>query len=283
VPFGIARSAVLSFLLYALPVLGILLVLPIGQVTSFGGFVDAIQMVFTVFGGHVSHGVPVLTGAGAVLGDVSALLFIICVLTSGVTWIMGSDRALAVSGYDGAAPRFLGVINARFGTPVRVNIFSGIVATIVLVLAHQLTSGNAAKFFGAVLGVTISTTLISYLLIYPALWKLRRSHPDVQRPFRMPAYRSLTVVLMVLLIVTIVELMAPGAGMSWFGATFAPSGWAHSERVTYLVTELVPVLVFAGIGVAFWVLGKPTRAAVAGRPGSQPGADATAFSPESSL
>jgi len=267
VPFGIARSAVLSFLLYALPVLGILLVLPIGQVTSFGGFVDAIQMVFTVFGGHVSHGAPVLTGAGAVLGDVSAILFIICVLTSGATWIMGSDRALAVSGYDGAAPRFLGVINARFGTPVRVNIFSGIVATIVLVLAHQLTSGNAAKFFGAVLGVTISTTLISYLLIYPALWKLRRSHPDVQRPFRMPAYRSLTVVLMVLLIITVVELMAPGAGMNWFGANFTPSGWVHSERVTYLVTELVPVLVFAGIGVAFWVLGRPTRAAVAGRPG----------------
>lgn len=283
VPFGIARSAVLSFLLYALPVLGILLVLPTGQVTNFGGFVDAIQMVFTVFGGHVSHGVPVLTGAGAVLGDASAILFIICVLTSGVTWIMGSDRALAVSGYDGAAPRFLGVINARFGTPVRVNIFSGIVATIVLVLAHQLTSGNAAKFFGAVLGVTISTTLISYLLIYPALWKLRRSHPEVDRPFRMPAHRSLTVVLMVLLVVTIVELMAPGAGMSWFGASFAPSGWTHSERFTYLATELIPVLVFAGIGVAFWVLGRPTRAALTGLSGpggAQPETDAAAVSPE---
>jgi glutamate:GABA antiporter len=108
VPFGIARSAVLSFVLYALPILGILVVLPISQVTNFGGFVDAIQMVFTVYGGHVSGGVPVLTGAGLVLGDLSAILFIVCVLTSGVTWIMGADRALAVSGYDGAAPRFSG-------------------------------------------------------------------------------------------------------------------------------------------------------------------------------
>ena len=272
VPFGIARSAVLSFLLYALPVLGILIVLPVSQVTNFGGFVDAIQTVFTVFGGHVSHGVPVLTGAGAVLGDLSAIMFVICVLTSGVTWIMGSDRALAVSGYDGAAPRFLGVINARFGTPVRVNIFSGIVATIVLILAHQLTSGNAAKFFGAVLGVTISTTLISYLLIYPALWKLRRSHPDVARPFRMPGHRILTVVLMVLLAITVVELMAPGAGMHWFSSDFAPSGWAHSERVTYLATELIPVLVFVVIGVLFWMSGKKTRAHIAGlRPDVAPG------------
>src|SRR6201995_4513451 len=196
VPFGIARSTVASFLLYAVPVLGILVVLPAGQVTNFGGFVDAIQQVFTVFGGSVSHGTVTLTGAGAVLGDASAIMFIICVLTSGVTWIMGADRALAVSGYDGAAPRFLGVINERFGTPVRVNILSGIVSTITLVAAHQITSGNSAKFFDAVLGVTISTTLVSYLLIYPALWKLRRSHPETPRPFRMPWYRPLTVVLM---------------------------------------------------------------------------------------
>jgi glutamate:GABA antiporter len=263
VPFGIARSAVLSFVLYALPILGILVVLPISQVTNFGGFVDAIQMVFTVYGGHVSGGVPVLTGAGLVLGDLSAILFLVCVLTSGVTWIMGSDRALAVSGYDGAAPRFLGVISARFGTPVRVNIFSGIVATIVLVLAHQITHGNAAKFFGAVLGVTISTTLISYLFIYPALWKLRRSHPDTPRPYRMPAYRSMTILLMILLVVTVVQLIAPGAGISWFGSDFRPSGWSASEGVTYLVTELVPVLVFIGIGILFWRLGKKTRLNVA--------------------
>ena len=111
---------------------------------------------------------------------------IVCLITSGATWIMGSDRALAVSCYDGAGPRTLGVINARFGTPVRVNVFSGVVATVVVILAQQITSGNAAKYFDAVLGATISTTPISYLLIYPALWTLRRSHPDTPRPFKMP-------------------------------------------------------------------------------------------------
>ena len=65
-------------------------------------------------------------------------------------------------------------------------------ATVVVILAQQIASGNAAKYFNAVLGVTISTTLISYLLIYPALWKLRRSHPATPRPFRMPWYRPLT-------------------------------------------------------------------------------------------
>ncbi|HEV7624536.1 MAG TPA: APC family permease [Amnibacterium sp.] len=261
VPFAIARSAVASFLLYAVPILGILLVLPVSQVTNFGGLVDALKTVFTVYGGTVSHGTPSLTGAGAVLGDAGAILFVICVLTSGVTWIMGSDRALAVSGYDGAAPRFLGVLHDRLGTPVRVNIFSGIVASAVLVLAQLITQGDAAKFFGAVLGVTISTTLISYLLIYPSLWKLRISHPDIVRPYRMPWHRGLTVVLMILLAFTVVQLIAPGAGFDWFGADFRPSGWKASEAWLYLATELLPLLVFVAVGVLFWRLGKPTRIA----------------------
>jgi amino acid transporter len=127
------------------------------------------------------------------------------------------------------------------------------------VLAQQITSGNAAKYFDAVLGVTISTTLISYLLIYPALWKLRRSHPDTPRPFKMPAYRTLTIILMVLVAIATVQLIAPGLGKSWFGSDFIPESWTYAERYTYLWTELVPVLIFAVIGVLFWWLGRRTR------------------------
>ncbi|ROQ39642.1 amino acid/polyamine/organocation transporter (APC superfamily) [Frondihabitans sp. PhB188] len=260
VPFAIARGAAFSFLLYAVPILGILLVIPADQVTSLGGFVDAIKSVFTVYGGSIaSDGVPTLTGAGAVLGGVAGIVVVICVLTSGVTWIMGSDRALAVSGYDGAAPRSLGVINAKLGTPVRVNIFSGIVSTLVLVLATSITGGDAYKFFTAVLGVTISTTLISYLLIFPSLWKLRRSHPDTPRPYRMPAHRFLTILLMVTLAFAVVQLMAPGAGFNWFGKDFRPDGWKASEGDLYLLTELLPVLAFIVLGVVFWALGTKTR------------------------
>src|SRR5580658_595209 len=181
VPFAIARSTVFSVVLYAVPVIGILIVLPTSAITNFSGFVSAIQTVFTVYGGHVAAGgAATLTGAGLILGDACCILFILCLITSGATWIMGSDRALAVSCYDGAGPRPPRVISARFGTPVRVNIFSGGVASGVVVLGEILTSGNAAKYFDAVLGITISTTLISYLLIYPAVWKLRSSYPHVE-------------------------------------------------------------------------------------------------------
>jgi glutamate:GABA antiporter len=270
VPFAIARSAVGSVLLYTLPVIGILVALPASAISSFSGFVSAIQDVFTVYGGSVAKdGTATLTGAGLVLGDACAILFILCLITSGATWIMGSDRALAVSCYDGSGPRSLGVINARFGTPVRVNVFSGIVSTIVVAASIELSNGNAGKCFGAVLGVTISTTLISYLLIYPAHWKLRISSPGTPRPFRMPLYRTLTVVLMALVAIATVQLIAPGAGYHWFGSDFAPTGWTYAERFTYLWTELIPVLAFIAIGVLFWWLGRTTRVEVAAPPADE--------------
>src|ERR1700712_1521023 len=40
VPFAIFRSTIFAFLLYAVPILGILLVLPASSVTNFGGFVE---------------------------------------------------------------------------------------------------------------------------------------------------------------------------------------------------------------------------------------------------
>jgi len=107
VPFGIARSAVASVVLYALPVIGILIVLPPAAITNFSGFVSAIQDVFTVYGGHVSAGgTATLSGAGLVLGDACAILFILCLLTSGVTL----DHGL------GPGPRR--VLLRRVGAPV---------------------------------------------------------------------------------------------------------------------------------------------------------------------
>ncbi|MEU3338722.1 APC family permease [Streptomyces sp. NPDC006668] len=264
VPFAIFRSAVLSVLLYALPILGILLVLPVKAVTGLGGFIDAMRQVFTVYGGHVSaDGSVTLSGAGSVLGDLAAIMFILTVLSSGVTWVMGSDRALAVSGYDGAAPRFLGVISSRFGTPVRVNILSGLVSTLVLVLAHELTHGSAAKLFGAVLGLAVSTTLVSYLGIFPALPVLRRKAPDVPRPYKAPFPLAISIVLTVLILFATLQLIAPGAGDHWFGSDYAPDGWSHGERVKYLLTEAIPLALFILLGVLFWALGAPTRAAAA--------------------
>ena len=272
VPFSIARSAVASSLLYGLPILGILIVLPTAQVTGLGGFADAIKAVFTVYGGSVTSSGATLTGAGAFLGGIAAVLFILALLTSGVTWIMGSDRAMAVSAFDGAGPRSLGVISSRFGTPVRVNVLSGVISTLVLIGAHQIVGGNAAKIFTAVLYLAISTTLVSYIGIFPALVVLRRRLPSLSRPYRAPAPMFLSVLLTALIVFSVIQILMPGLGDAWFGSAYAISGWT---KWAYFWTNLIPLLIFIAVGVAFWALGRDTRRAIAmpAGPENEPGSD----------
>jgi amino acid transporter len=92
VPFAIGWSGLATVLAYGIPVLSILLVLPASQVTGLSGFLDAAKAVFTVYGGHVTaSGTATLTGAGLVLGRITAVVFVFALASAGATWIMGAD------------------------------------------------------------------------------------------------------------------------------------------------------------------------------------------------
>ena len=140
VPRSIAASAFVSVGCYLLPIFAILIVMPAGQVSSVAGFMDAVARSFSVYG-----------SAQNVLVDLAALAFIFTLLTQGAAWMMGSDRVLAAVGMDGTFPRALGVISERFGTPVRVNLISGVVATVFSIVAINLASGDSATTFEIVL------------------------------------------------------------------------------------------------------------------------------------
>jgi amino acid transporter len=175
VPVAVARSAITGVLLYAIPIFAIILVLPAEKVTGIGGFIDAVTETFSVYG-----------GAQQFLLGVMTLCFVGTLLTSGAVWMIGSDRILAVAAYDGGFPGFFGKFNARFGTPVRVNVLSGIVATAFMVVAVAAFSGATDSKFVVVLDIAISTTLISYLWIFPSAVKLRYAYGHVHRPYRVP-------------------------------------------------------------------------------------------------
>src|SRR5258706_11741858 len=71
--------------------------------------------------------------------------FIIALVTSGAVWMIGSDRVQAVAGYDGAFAGWFGIFNRRLGTPVRVNVMSGIAATIFMIVGIQSEQGQHGR------------------------------------------------------------------------------------------------------------------------------------------
>jgi len=267
VPYTIRRAILVAFLCYGIPILAVLLVLPRAQITSLGGFVDAVKTVFTVYGGTVTTAADGtstanLTGAGKVLGNLCAAGFIWALVSSGTTWIMGADRAQAVAAYDGAGPRWLGTFSKRWGTPIAANVASGVLGTVVMVCAFQLAGGDTNKYFSAALGLAISTTTISYLGIFPSLYLLRRKYPDVPRPYQVPGGLTGTLVISALTwlwaALATISLLWPGFGTSGDWDAFLPEGFA-GQRLQYELTQFVPLATILGLGLLFYALGKPTR------------------------
>lgn len=261
VPFAVLRSGIGTVLFYGLPILAILLVLPPAQLSSVDGFVDAMKTVFVVYGGHQAGSGVVLAGAGKVLADIGAVGVIFGLLSSGVVWLIGSDRTQAVAGFDGAAPRWLGYFSRRLGTPIAVNLLSGAVSTGVLVLALTLTSGNTAKYFSATLGLVISMVTITYVLIFPAVIKLRYSYPDVPRPYRIPGGKTglwaVGILTTAWAAFTTLAIIYPGIGTASPNSSL-PSGFA-GQRLQYELSQLVPLGAMVLIGLLFYALGRRTR------------------------
>ncbi len=175
VPYTVLRAAITAILLYGLPILAIVAVLPKNEITGVDGFMTAVGSVFTVYG-----------GASSVMTKIAAAGFIIALISSACTWLMGSDRSQAVACYDGAGPRILGRFSAKLGTPVNVNFLSGVISTIIFVAAAQIAGGSASATFDVMIGIVLTFTTLSYILIFPALIKLRYSHPHVNRPYKVP-------------------------------------------------------------------------------------------------
>jgi glutamate:GABA antiporter len=256
VPLAVMRSGITGVLCYAVPILAILLVLPASKVTGIGGFLDAVKETFSVYG-----------GAAHALRDVMVLCFIFTLLTSGAVWMIGSDRILAVAAYDGAFPGFFGKFNAKLGTPVRVNVMSGVASSIFMILAvAAFNSGQDSKFL-VVLTIAISTTLISYLWIFPSALKLRYTHPHVHRPYRVP-YGNTGMWIFAGLTTFWVALgswvaVFPGTLEKLFGIDYDfKDTWGVSRGTFEALTLGTLGVIFAVALIGYW-LGRPVREQVA--------------------
>lgn len=177
VPVSIAVSASVATCCYLLPVLAILSVAPADKVTGIGGFMEAAALVFGVYG---SWSGPLLTAAG--------VMFAFALLTQGSAWMIVSDRMQAMAAADGGFfGRSLGAFHRGLGTPVRMNLVSGITATFFMIAATNLVRGDSAAVFGVVLTVAITTLLLSYLVVVPALVTLRHRHREAPAPTPCPS------------------------------------------------------------------------------------------------
>ena len=263
VPAAIRRGSIITMLAYVLPVLAILWATPADEVAD-AGVMAALERAYSVYG-----------PAAGFLTVLTALLFVFALLTQGSAWMMATDRMQAMAAADGAFfGGFFGEFHERLGTPVRMNLLSGVVSTMFAIAALTLVEGTAASVFVVVLTVAISTLLISYLLIVPAVMKLRRDFPDVHRPYRVPGgatgFYVLAGVVLGFIVLGSWVAVFPGTIESLFGLEYSfEDVWGVSQMnfEAFTVGTLILVILLAVVG--YWrgrgVREAASRTAVADR------------------
>jgi amino acid transporter len=144
----------------------------------------------------------------------------------GSSWMMSTDRVQAIAAADGAFMNgWFGEFSERFGTPIRVNTLSGIMASIFLVAGMKLVNGDAGAIFKVVLSCAISTLLVSYLFIIPAIMKLNRSFAEVERPFKSPGgvrgFQIMGCVVLAYIVLGSMGVIFPGTIEGWLGIDYS--------------------------------------------------------------
>jgi hypothetical protein len=108
-----------------------------------------------------------LISVGAVVGITSVLLVL----------LLSQARVLLAMARDGLIPdRFFGAVHPRFQTPHKATILTGVVVATV-----------AALFPLKILADLVNIgTLMAFVVVCAAVIVMRRTHPDLRRPFRTP-------------------------------------------------------------------------------------------------
>jgi amino acid permease len=152
---------------------------------------------------------------------------------------------------------------SRLGTPVVVNILSGLIASAFVFFVFLITSGSLANFFSVMISLVISTTSVSYVFVFPALIVLRRKYPDAPRPYRVPGGTAgawiAAVITELFVIVTAITLLWPGAINALFGQSYSIESSFGVSRVFFESVTLGAFGVMIAVGVLFWAIGSRDR------------------------
>ncbi len=244
VPRAILRAGIIVVILYGLFLLAILIALPANQLSAVGSFLDAFETVNRVLPA------PLATG----LGWLVALGFATSLFASGATLLIAVSRTYAIAALDRAAPLRLGHISSTHGTPTTAAVLSGIVATVTAITSILLAafgSQSIEALFVQVLGVSISTALLAYLLMFLSFLILRYKYPAVPRKYRVPGG------MVGAWIVTLFPVAYVGSACYFLlvpGDEYLKIN--HLDRLTFELTHFIPLACIALLTIVLYIWGQ---------------------------
>jgi amino acid transporter len=207
IPRAIIIAGVLIALFYILGTAGMLMALPLENLSLVGGIVDTLRILLGE------------SGLGGLLVTILGIGALFTLLANMVTWTMGSNRTAAEAANEGELPAIFGKLHPVNLTPVGAFIITGIVSSVVLVI-YGLMAGSAEDLFWTLFAFSSMIFLLPYLAMFPAFLKLRKSDPDIERPYKVPGGSGVAAVFAILCELFILQAIiffvwVPGQTVDW--------------------------------------------------------------------
>lgn len=207
VPFVVLASGLVVAVVYLLGAGGILLAVPLRELSLVTGTWDALVVLGRQWG-----------QAGSAIVLVLGIGFLYACVANIVTWSLGANRVAAAAAAEGALPAFLGRLHPRFQTPHAAFVAMGVIST-VLLLGNGMLASQADNVFWMTFRLSGLCFLISYLMLFPAFLLLRYRRPETPRPYRMPGGMPVawaaTVVCWLTVALSCVLFFKPAPGAGW--------------------------------------------------------------------
>ena len=117
---------------------------------------------------------------------VVGLMFIYTMVANIVSWSFGVNSVAKYSADDGGLPAIFSKTNKE-GVPHMASILNGVVATVIVVVGLILgyVSETASNLFWTFFSLSLVTLLISYVPVFPAFLKLRKTD-NTERAYKVP-------------------------------------------------------------------------------------------------
>jgi amino acid transporter len=165
IPKAIAYGGILIAFFYLLMAFGMGVAVPTSKLSPSSGLIDSFVLLIGKMNWFV-----VLIG----------ILFLYILISEMISWALGVNYVADYAAKNHDLPAVFAKEDAQ-GMPVGTGYLNGIVASVLCIASPFIPNQNV---FWAFFSLNVVALLLSYTMMFPAFWKLRRDDPDRVRPYK---------------------------------------------------------------------------------------------------
>jgi len=177
IPKALIIGGILMALFYVLPATGINIAMSLEDAEA-SGITESFMILLTKLGMNADLVRIIVIAVG--------LMFIYTMVANIVSWSFGVNSVAKYSADDGGLPKLFSKTN-KDGVPYMASILNGVVASVIIIIGLVLgeVSETASNLFWTFFSLSLVTLLISYVPLFLAFLKLRKSD-KTERVYKVP-------------------------------------------------------------------------------------------------